>query len=101
MTLTADDVRNVAFKKAPLGKRGYDEEQVDTFLDEVERTIAALTTELAAARAGHPAAPTGGADPASAVLAELDLIKTRLARIEAAVTTRPTGFPGPDPLFGR
>jgi DivIVA domain-containing protein len=99
MTLTPNDVRSVAFKKPPLGKRGYDEEQVDSFLEEVERTIATLTDQLAAARAGG--LPSSAGDPTQAVLAELDQIKTRLARIEAAVTSRPTGFPGTDPLFGR
>jgi DivIVA domain-containing protein len=30
--LTASDVRNVTFKKPPLGRRGYDEEEADKFL---------------------------------------------------------------------
>lgn len=38
--LTPADIRNVVFDKAPLGKRGYDEEQVDTFLDLVEAAVA-------------------------------------------------------------
>jgi|KBSSwiStaDraftv2_1062776.scaffolds.fasta_scaffold00567_14 DivIVA domain-containing protein len=37
--LTADHVVNVAFSKPPLGKRGYHEDQVDAFLDRVERTL--------------------------------------------------------------
>src|SRR5579875_4122225 len=37
--LTPDDVRNVAFTKPPLGKRGYNEDQVDAFLDRVEDTL--------------------------------------------------------------
>ena len=32
MPLTPADVHNVAFKKPPIGKRGYDEEEVDAFL---------------------------------------------------------------------
>ena len=40
MPLTPADVHNVAFKKPPIGKRGYDEEEVDAFLDEVERELA-------------------------------------------------------------
>ena len=36
MPLTPADVHNVAFKKPPIGKRGYDEEEVDAFLDEVD-----------------------------------------------------------------
>lgn len=67
MPLTPADVHNVAFKKPPIGKRGYDEEEVDAFLDEVERELARLieeNSELRAqverVRAGAPAGP--GAD---------------------------------------
>ncbi len=90
--LTPADVHNVAFRKPPLGKRGYDEEEVDAFLERVELTIANLQDQIAALRAG-PAGysqlaygTSGAAD--EAVLAELDQIKVRLARIEAAVTPR-------------
>jgi DivIVA domain-containing protein len=38
--LTPTDVRDVIFDKAPLGKRGYDEEQVDAFLDRIEAALA-------------------------------------------------------------
>lgn len=38
--LTPEMVHNIAFKKPPLGKRGYDEEEVDAFLDIVELAIA-------------------------------------------------------------
>lgn len=37
--LTADDVHVIAFRKAPFGKRGYDEESVDKFLDQVESDL--------------------------------------------------------------
>jgi DivIVA domain-containing protein len=37
--LTPADVRGVVFDKAPLGKRGYDEDQVDAFLDLIEATL--------------------------------------------------------------
>ncbi len=108
--MSASDVRNVSFRKPPLGRRGYDEEEVDAFLDEVEKTITALTDEIAALRgqgrapapATHPSSATVAAtDPSSAVLAELEEIKHRLARIEAAVAGRSPGRPGGgDPLFG-
>ncbi len=99
MTVSASDVHNISFRKPPLGRRGYDEEQVDAFLDEVERTITALTDEIAALR-GNGRSPAA-TDPASAVLAELDEIKNRLARIEAAVTGGSPGHrAGGDPLFG-
>ncbi|HEV8562971.1 MAG TPA: DivIVA domain-containing protein [Actinophytocola sp.] len=37
--LTPDEVRNVVFDKAPLGKRGYRERQVDDFLDRIEAAL--------------------------------------------------------------
>ncbi len=39
MPLTADDVNNVAFSKAPMGHSGYDEDQVDTFLDRAGQAL--------------------------------------------------------------
>lgn len=39
MPLTPDDVRHVRFDHAPLGKRGYHEDQVDDFLDRVELAL--------------------------------------------------------------
>ena len=47
MTLTPADVHNVAFKKPPIGKRGYDEDEVDAFLDLVEAELARLIEENA------------------------------------------------------
>jgi DivIVA domain-containing protein len=41
--LTPEQVRNVAFSKPPLGKRGYNEAEVDAFLDRVEAALARLT----------------------------------------------------------
>lgn len=38
--LTAAEVHRVTFDKAPLGKRGYDEDQVDDFLDRIEAALA-------------------------------------------------------------
>jgi DivIVA domain-containing protein len=39
LSLTPDQVRDVAFKKPPIGKRGYDEEEVEAFLDIVETVL--------------------------------------------------------------
>ena len=68
MPLTPADVHNVAFKKPPIGKRGYDEEEVDAFLDEVERELARLIEENSELRAslergGGRVGPASGADP--------------------------------------
>jgi len=40
--LTPERVRNVAFSKPPLGTRGYNEYEVDAFLDRVEEQLRSL-----------------------------------------------------------
>src|SRR3954463_5558295 len=45
MPLTPADVHNVAFSKPPIGKRGYNEDEVDAFLDLVEAELARLIEE--------------------------------------------------------
>jgi DivIVA domain-containing protein len=69
MPLTPADVHNVAFSKPPIGKRGYNEDEVDAFLDLVENELTRLIEEnsdlrqrvneldqeLAAARGGEGA----------------------------------------------
>jgi DivIVA domain-containing protein len=90
MPLTPADVHNVAFKKPPIGKRGYDEEEVDAFLDEVERELARLIEENNELRAqlerggggGRPAGP--GADPRLA--SELAEVKSQLDRVQREKT---------------
>lgn len=47
MPLTPAEIHNVEFTKASLGKRGYDEEQVDALLDEVTREMSRLLEENA------------------------------------------------------
>lgn len=39
MTLSPDDVVNVAFPKPPIGQRGYDQAEVDDFLDRIEAAL--------------------------------------------------------------
>ncbi|HEX2772180.1 MAG TPA: DivIVA domain-containing protein, partial [Micromonosporaceae bacterium] len=85
MPLTPADVHNVAFKKPPIGKRGYDEEEVDAFLDEVERELARLIEENNELRAqverggrGAPIGPGGDARLA----AELNEVKAQLDRVQ-------------------
>src|SRR6202008_3319948 len=72
MPLTPADVHNVAFSKPPIGKRGYNEDEVDAFLDLVEneltrlieensdlrQRIEELDRELAAGGGGGAAPPT-------------------------------------------
>ncbi len=66
MRLTPADVHNVAFKKPSIGKRGYDEDEVDAFLDLVEAELSRLieennelTQRLAAADSSHSGAGQG------------------------------------------
>jgi DivIVA domain-containing protein len=47
MPLTPAEVHNVAFKKPSIGKRGYDEDEVDAFLDLVEAELGRLIEENA------------------------------------------------------
>lgn len=72
MPLTPADVHNVAFSKPPIGKRGYNEDEVDAFLDLVEtelirlldenadlrQRVSELDQELVGARSGVSAQPT-------------------------------------------
>src|SRR5213596_66369 len=98
MPLTPADVHNVAFKKPPIGKRGYDEEEVDAFLDEVERELARLIEENNELRAnvergggGRVAPVGGGSDPRlAAEMAELRRSSTGCS----ATSRRPSRRPG-------
>jgi DivIVA domain-containing protein len=45
MPLTPADVHNVAFSKPPISKRGYNEDEVDAFLDIVEAELRRLIEE--------------------------------------------------------
>ncbi|NNG37197.1 DivIVA domain-containing protein [Nakamurella aerolata] len=74
MRLTPADVHNVAFKKPSIGKRGYDEDEVDAFLDLVEAELSRLieennelTNRLKAYESGEltPAGKAGGNESAA------------------------------------
>lgn len=87
MPLTPADVHNVAFKKPPIGKRGYDEEEVDAFLDEVERELARLIEEnselrMQSERGGGRVAPAGPGGPDPRLAAELNEMKAQLDRVQ-------------------
>lgn len=93
MPLTPADVHNVAFKKPPIGKRGYDEEEVDAFLDEVERELARLIEENNELRAslergggrGAPSSGGGGGGGTSAdprLIQENSDLKAQLDRLQ-------------------
>lgn len=52
MTLTPQDVRNKLFTSVRF-RQGYDEDEVDAFLDEVESELTRLLTEIEQLRAGQ------------------------------------------------
>ncbi|MEV6929711.1 DivIVA domain-containing protein [Dactylosporangium sp. NPDC051485] len=87
MMLTPADVQSLRFAKAPFGKRGYDEDEVDQFLDVVAQTLVALRDEITSLRSSAQLEAAFGTSTAAEteMLAELDRIKQRLARLEAAV----------------
>ncbi len=90
MPLTPADVHNVAFKKPSIGKRGYDEDEVDAFLDVVEAELSrlieennTLTSRLASADGAPASAPTLEKAPAAAESASTGDLPTQAARILA------------------
>lgn len=88
MPLTPADIHNVAFKKPPIGKRGYDEEEVDAFLDEVEQELIRLLEENGVLRDQMQRGP-GGPAPAGgpsnmALSAELSELTAQLERLQEA-----------------
>jgi DivIVA domain-containing protein len=85
MSLTPADIHNIAFKKPPMGKRGYDEEEVDAFLDEVEQELIRLLEEN---NALHEQLQRGGASaPASTMVINSELAGL-VAQLERAREAR-------------
>jgi DivIVA domain-containing protein len=76
MPLTPADIHDVVFKKSPIGKRGYDKDEVDTFFGVVRAELVRLIEENNELRAN-------GSDP----------------RMEAqAAADRPSAVQAPPPL---
>lgn len=82
--LSADDVRAVTFATTRI-RAGYDMDEVDAFLDQVERTIAQLTKALATAR-----------DHETIQRAQLERLQQRIAESHEAPTQPMTN--GKDPI---
>src|SRR3981081_2595891 len=85
MPLTPAKVHNVAFKKPPIGKRGYDEEEVDAFLDIVEVELSRLIEENndLRSRAGSGSAAAAAAHTETA--AELGNARSENGRLQAQI----------------
>jgi DivIVA domain-containing protein len=87
MPLTPADIHNVAFKKPPIGKRGYDEEEVDAFLDEVEQELIRLLEENGVLRdqtQRGPGGPPQSGPSNMALNAELGDLTAQLERLQEA-----------------
>jgi DivIVA domain-containing protein len=86
MPLTPADIHNTAFKRPPIGKRGYDEEEVDAFLDEVEQELIRLVEENAALQDQMRRGGVGGAGAAStmALSSEYGDLMAQLERMQEA-----------------
>jgi DivIVA domain-containing protein len=86
MTVTPADVHNVAFRKPPIAKRGYDVADVDAFLDEVEREMVRLIEENNQLHAQVERRSLGGSTARLAVnprlAAELGDLQAQLGRVQ-------------------
>jgi DivIVA domain-containing protein len=80
MTLTPVDIHNMAFTKSSLGRRGYDEEQVDAFLDAVTQEMIQLLEQNDELRRRVPQAVAGG----GAAEAELSAVSAALGHARQA-----------------
>jgi DivIVA domain-containing protein len=79
MPLTPADIHNMVFRKSSLGRRGYDEEQVDALLDAVSAEMIqllegndALRAHVHRAAAGEPAPDRAAEAEFAAALEQLD-----------------------------
>src|SRR5690242_762233 len=95
MPLTPAEVHNVVFKKPPIGKRGYDEEEVDAFLDIIEVELSRLIEENTDLRNGSAA--SGGPDPAvlNQTREENKRLSARVSELEAALSQARQAQPAP------
>ncbi len=102
MPLTPADVHNVAFSKPPIGKRGYNEDEVDAFLDLVEQELTSLIEENADLRQRVAELDQELAEakkaPRSASSAPAAQAKPEPARV--VETAKPEPAPTPAPVGG-
>jgi DivIVA domain-containing protein len=81
MPLTPADIHNVAFKKPPIGKRGYDEEEVDAFLDEVERELVRLLEDNLALKSHAGSAAGSDHELEQRIRADLTGLRSQLEHL--------------------
>jgi DivIVA domain-containing protein len=85
--ISPEQVRTVEFNRAPFGKRGYDEEEVDLFLDRIEETLSGRDNlsvhEIQGVQFSKPPIGKRGYNEVQ-VDAFLDRVETTLALREAS-----------------
>ena len=97
MRLTPADVHNVAFKKPSIGKRGYDEDEVDAFLDLVEAELARLIEENNELTQRVAAGTNGQAPQVAAAVDQPVEAESVTAEPSAPVSVEKTTAAAPDP----
>jgi DivIVA domain-containing protein len=85
--LTAADIHNVVFSKPPFGKRGYNEDEVDAFLDLIEARLLNPSNRFPTAAEVHNVAfnkpPIGKRGyNEDEVDAFLDLVESEISRLD-------------------
>ncbi|MDT5256142.1 MAG: hypothetical protein QOD10_1222 [Mycobacterium sp.] len=101
--LTPEHVHNKAFAKPPSGKRGYNEDEVDAFLDLVEAALRDPTGRTLTAEQVHNKTfskpPIGQRGYNENEVDEfLDLIADRLSSHQGAFPPSPQSGPPPPPI---
>jgi DivIVA domain-containing protein len=86
--LTAEQVHNVAFSKPPLFKRGYNEDEVDAFLERVEAVLRDSTGGVSATDLHHVAFSRSPSGRRGYNEAEVDAF---VERVRVELTRRPPG----------
>src|SRR5437879_1495691 len=94
MGLTPADVHNVAFSKPPIGKRGYNEDEVDAFLDLIEAELARLIEENNEFRAQVEQLD----QQLDAARSDLDGARTQLGSVDPAPSRRLAPVPPPSSM---
>jgi len=89
MPLTPADIHNMDFRKSSLGKRGYDQDEVDVLLDSVSHEMIGLLEENdflrdQVRRAEAAVARPAGAGNNGAAEAELAAVNSELDRVRRA-----------------
>src|SRR5687767_13355903 len=74
MRLTPADIHNTEFAKASLGRRGYNEEDVDSLLDEATQEMIRLLEENNALQGRLDAVPPSAEPDKSGRAAEAELL---------------------------